>query len=271
MAAMSADRQLEERMIAWARDAGETALAFERGPGTVKYKAGREAVTDADTAIETMLRRRIAEVYPEDAVVGEEQGASANTPSARRVWHIDPIDGTLNYAQGLPDFCISLAVYEDGVPLGACIHQPVGGEFWSAFRGGGTRRNGAPATVSGCPRLDEAIIAAQVRKRGRLGRHPDMLQALVLGVHKWRKVGAIALEMAWTSSGSFDGLVIASRGAIPFHDVAAGMLLITEAGGVVTDGEGQPFREGSHELVAGGAAVHLGLLGLLAARPQTDS
>ena len=259
---------LEELMASWAHEAGTIALAHERRPDALRFKAGGEAITAADGLIETMLRERIAAAFPDDAVVGEEMGASANADSARRVWHLDPIDGTLNYALGLPEFCISIALYQEGVPLAACVYQPVGSDLWTATRGAGTRRNGTDVAVSRRAGLAEAMISAQVRKRGRLGRNPLLLQALVLEAHKLRKVGAIALEMAWTAAGAYDGMVIASRGPIPFHDVAAGILLITAAGGTVTDGTGRPYRPDCHELVAGNAAVHRDLLDLLERFPD---
>jgi len=268
MAPMNDYRELEDTVATWAREAGALALELERGHGTLRYKAGREAVTDADGLIEIMLRERIATSFPGDAVVGEEMGAGAGADTAARVWHLDPIDGTLNYALGLPDFCISIALFVDGEPRTACIHQPIGGDMWTASRNEGTRRNGESVTVGKCRSLADAMVSVQPRKRGRLGRDPHLLQALLLESHKFRKVGAIALEMAWTAAGAYDGLIIASRGAIPFHDVAAGILLISEAGGVITDGRGQPYRRGGHELVAGNAAVHRDLLELLGRFPE---
>ena len=259
---------LEQQLVAWAREAGKVALARADDEVALRFKPGREAVTDADTEIEALLRDRISAAYPEDVVVGEEMGADGDPQSADRVWFLDPIDGTLNYALGLPDYCISIALQQGDSTLAACVHQPVTGDLWTATRGAGARRNGRPMTVSDRDRLDDAVISAQTRKHGRFGRNPLLLQALLQEAYKTRKVGAIALEMAWVAAGAFDGMVIASRSPIPHHDVAAGLLLVAEAGGRVSDGSGQPFRASGAELVAGNAGVHGDLLDLLARYPD---
>jgi len=188
----------EELMIVWAREAGALALGHERG-ADLNFKAGREAVTAADLQIEQLLRRRIAEAFPDDEVVGEEMDGDP-AATATRIWQLDPIDGTLNFALGLPDYCVSLALVQDGDPLAACVHQPVTGEFWTATRGHGARRNGETISVSSRASLADGIVSAQVRKRGRFGRNPALLQALVHDAYKLRKVGAVVLELAWVAA-----------------------------------------------------------------------
>jgi len=227
---MNDHRPLETTVAAWAREAGRMALDHWRGGEALTFKKGREAVTAADPAIERMLRERIAAAFPGDAIVGEELGGTA--PDRGRVWHLDPIDGTLNFALGLPGFCISIALLEDGEATAACVHVPVGGDTYTAVRGTGARRNGRPIRVSG------------------------RSQALILRTLKLRKVGAIALELAWVADGSYDALVAGFGRGIQVYDVAAGLLLVREAGGTVTDHRGRPYASGGADLVASNGLVH---------------
>ncbi len=254
-------RQLEETLTAWAREAGGMALDHWRGGEALTFKSGREAVTAADPAIERMLRARIASAFPDDAVVGEELGGTA--PDHGRVWHLDPIDGTLNFALGLPGFCVSIALLEDGEALAACVHVPVGGDTYTAVRGTGARRNGLPIRVSERAHLADAVISGQFKKDGRFVRDPALLQALILRTLKLRKVGAIALELAWVADGSYDALVAGFGGWIQVYDVAAGLLLVQEAGGTISDHRGRPYVSGGADLVVTNGLVHAELCALV--------
>ena len=111
--------------------------------------------------------------------------------------------------------------------------------------------------------LSEAVISLQIRKRGRVGRDPQLLHALIQESMKVRKVGAVALEMAWVAAGAFDGLLAGSTGPIPVHDVAAGWLLVEEAGGRVSGFDGEFYRPGGEDLVVSNGHVHDELLALL--------
>lgn len=257
---MNDPHRLEETLAGWAREAGRMALDHWRGGEALTFKSGHEAVTAADPAIERMLRERIAAAFPGDAVVGEELGGTA--PDRGRAWHLDPIDGTLNFALGLPGFCVSIALLEDGDPIAACIHVPVGGDVYTAVRGGGARRNGKPIRVSGRARLADAVVSGQFKKDGRFVREPALLQALILRTLKLRKVGAIALELAWVADGSYDALVAGFGQGIQVYDVAAGLLLVQEAGGTITDHRGHPYASGGADLVVSNGLVHAELCAL---------
>ncbi|MBU2502933.1 hypothetical protein KJ682_16505, partial [bacterium] len=123
---------LEKEMAAWAGEAAGIALQYFRRTGDLVFKYGQEAVTEADGRIEAMLRERIAAAYPDDGICGEEMGGTPDAGAVARTWHLDPIDGTLNFALGLPAFCTSIALFEGDRPVAACIMQPVVGDLFTA-------------------------------------------------------------------------------------------------------------------------------------------
>jgi myo-inositol-1(or 4)-monophosphatase len=253
---------LETTMVGWAQEAAAVCISHFRRNEGLTFKAGKEAVTAADLQIEELLRRRIAAAFPGDTIIGEELAPHQGTSG--RTWQVDPIDGTLNFALGLPDFCTSLAVMEGPDVLAACVYQPLLKDAFTATRGHGARLNGKPVRVGARAPLGDAVVSFQCKKKGRLVRKPDRLQALFLETMKTRKAGAIALELAWVSCGAYDALIGSFGSAIQLYDVAAGILLVEEAGGRVTDHAGRPFREGAQDLVASNGLVHDELTGLYA-------
>lgn len=260
--------EILDQMCAWAQEGEAIARRYWRRTGELEFKSGREAVTEADRRIEVMLRERIAEAYPDDHIVGEEMGGrpgpGASAAAARRTWQLDPIDGTLNFALGLPGFCTSLAVLEGQDVLAACIHAPIAGDTFTAERGCGAWRNGEPIRVSTRAVLDEAIVSTQFKAAGRYVQNVQLLSAFHTRIYKLRRVGAIALELARVADGSYDALVASVPGGLKPWDVAAGMLLVSEAGGVVSDHRGRDYRLDGEDLVAGSAPVHRALLDLVA-------
>ena len=176
---------LEFRMQAWAEEAAGIARGHFRQTGELKFKPGRQAVTDADLEIERLLRRRIGEDFPDDGIVGEELGdhyeGTGRVGSSGRTWHLDPVDGTLNFALGLPGFCTSIALMEGDEMLAACVYQPMLGDGFIATQGRGARLNDMPIAVSGRSRLIDAVVGTQFKKDGRFVGHPNLLQAMFLG------------------------------------------------------------------------------------------
>ena len=257
--------QLEPLMIGWAEEAGVMARHHYRHTGDLSFKRGREAVTEVDRQIEVRLREQIGEAFPGDAIVGEELGGpdSRELGPTARVWHVDPIDGTLNYALGLPGFCTSLALMQGTEILAACVHQPISGDTFTAIRGGGARLNGETIKVSRRFKLRDAVISAQFRKDGLLVSDPPRLQSLFRQTMKVRKTGAIALELAWTAAGFMDGLLAGFRNTIQLYDVAAGLLLVTEAGGELSDFQGRSYQPGGCTLVATNGGLHDELIAFL--------
>ena len=265
----SATPEIEILMRGWTPEIREIALGLYRRTGALRFKYGREAITEADLRIETLLRGRIGAEFPDDAVVGEELGADEDASNAGRTWYLDPIDGTLNFALGLPDFCTSVALMAGDEVLAAMVYQPLLDECFTATRGRGARLNGEPIHVSGRASLAEAVASMQLQKDGRFVRDGNLLQGLVMRCLKMRRLGTIALEMAYVADGRFDCL-IAGRG-VPqnLYDVAAGILLVEEAGGRISDHLGRDYLPGSTDLLASNGLCHDDLVGTI--RELTDA
>ncbi len=255
-------------MLDWGREAAEVALEFFQRTGPLQFKYAREAVTEADRRIEKQIGSRIRELFPGDAIFGEEFGLSQESGAAAvgegRVWHIDPIDGTLNFALGLPNFCTSLALMDGDEILAACVYSPLLREGYTASRGEGARLNGEPIRVSDRPTVAEAVVSAQLQKNGRYVQNPELLKAILLGTMKMRRFGTIALEMAYLADGRFDAMIAGRGRPQQLYDVAAGILLVREAGGLVTNHLGEPYRPYSTDLVATNGLVHEELIDLIA-------
>jgi myo-inositol-1(or 4)-monophosphatase len=261
---------LESTMRGWAEEAAEIARDHFLRTGPLQFKYAREAVTTADAEMERLLARRITEAFPGDAVHGEElgsgagnQGPEAGARDVGRIWHIDPIDGTLNFALGLPAFCTSFALMDDDRIEAACVYAILQQECFTAVRGGGCHLGGERVRVSDRSAFGEAIISAQLQKDGRYVQNAALLQALLLRSMKMRRLGTIALELAYLAAGRYDALVAGRGRPQALHDVAAGILLVEEAGGRVTNHLGEPYRPGSTDLVASNGLVHDELIGII--------
>jgi len=275
---------LEKTMLKWCAEAAEVAHRHFKQTGALEFKYAREAVTRADRDIEMLISRRIQAAFPEDAIFGEEfgptqagqitgrnaaAGAAGDAPAATdlgggRIWHLDPIDGTLNFALGLPNFCTSLALMDGDEILAACVFAPLHREGYTASLGGGTRLNGEAVQVSERGALSEAIISAQLQKGGRYVQKPGLLQAILLKTMKMRRLGTIALEMAYLAAGRYDAMIAGRGRPQQLYDVAAGILLVREAGGEVTDHLGKVYRPYTTDLVASNGLVHGELIDLIA-------
>jgi myo-inositol-1(or 4)-monophosphatase len=250
------------------------AAAAETGGQIVREGAGRGAeasdkgrpgdyVTEVDLASERAIREVLWRATPDVPVVGEEGGGEAGD----RHWIVDPLDGTVNFIHGFWAVGVSVALVEEGRPVAGAVHAPFLGTTWTASRKGGAwRRQGDGPAES--IRVGERPVERAVVGTGFPFRHkelvPRYLEAFraAFGVFEdLRRPGAAALDLAWVADGTFDGFFELSLGA---WDVAAGAVLIQEAGGVVTDWNGGSGFLGG-DILAGSAAVHAALLA--AARP----
>jgi myo-inositol-1(or 4)-monophosphatase len=212
------DRALAERLV---RVAGEIALGLRGGPAGVKGLA-TDVVTEADGRAEAAMVELLRAERPGDAVVGEEGAAVAG---GERRWLLDPVDGTLNYARGLPAWCSAVCLVDGGGAAACAVRDPVGGELFSAARG-----EGAAPRVAGAPVMSEAVVATFVDMRRRDAEVAAGIERVLRRVGALRAVGCGTLELAWVAAGRLDGWVQADVEPWDWHP---GALLVAEAGGAV--------------------------------------
>lgn len=222
------------------------------GADDVRMKERMDPVTVADQAVERRLVALIGERFPDHAILAEEF-TDTRRPSGP-LWVIDPLDGTMNYLHGLPNVCTSLAYLEDGVPRAAMVNAPFLDERYAAVRGGGATCNGEPIRVSSATELGRTLLCtgyADLRKYGDATnlRAWCRLAPRCAGI---RRYGAAALDLCWVACGRFDGFW--ERSLSPW-DVAAGGLIVEEAGGVVRDLGREGFDPMNGSLVAAAPGI----------------
>jgi myo-inositol-1(or 4)-monophosphatase len=244
------------------QEAGERVARGFGTTGPLTFKRGREAITPIDSEVEGVLVTRIRTRFPEHRICGEERGESGARHS-RWEWQLDPIDGTLNYSLGIPFFSVSIAVSDGGGVLAGGVIDPLRGELFLAARGSGAVLGQQRIHPSDRRTLSEAIVSTQLSSRGLFVREPALLQALHTRALKTRRLGTIALELAYVAAGRLDLLLAGKSVPQNIYDVAAGLLLVHEAGGRVTTGDGTPFGPASIELLASNGHVHDEALELL--------
>jgi myo-inositol-1(or 4)-monophosphatase len=227
----------------------------------VSVKGPADFVSNADRKAEQILRQELAKARPGYSFLLEEGGVVDGSDAEHR-WIIDPLDGTTNFLHGIPQFSISLALERAGTPIAAIVYNPANDEMFTAERGKGAFLNDRRIRVSGRRQLSEAVLGCGLPHLGRGGipefrRELELLQGKVAGI---RRFGSAALDLAWVAAGRMDGFWERDLQA---WDMAAGILLIREAGGFVTDINGgeRPLVAGS--IVAGGETIHRQLVELL--------
>lgn len=214
-------------------------------PREVGHKDGTEMVTDADRLSEALILSWLGHRFPGDAVVSEESGTFAGRTGRR--WIVDPLDGTHNYAHGVPLFAVNIAVEDSKGLLAAATYDPMRGELFQAVRGEGATLNGKPIRTSGRRALSEALLLTDLgyQVEQQLPRRMAQLQEGYRTARSVRMLGSTALAMAWIACGRADGMW--SEG-IKLWDVAPGMLLIRESGGVATQSRGGVVAASSPQL-----------------------
>jgi myo-inositol-1(or 4)-monophosphatase len=261
-----------------AREAGAVLMSKYEQPHQEQTKKNvTDIVTEADLASEAVVIPRLAQAFPDHHIVSEEgggKGIGKPAEEAEYFWYVDPLDGTSNYASGLPLFCVSIGLADKNMkPLAGVIYDPFSDELYSAALGYGATRNGKPIHVSDETALGQSMLCS--------GFPYDSFKSPDNNIREWkaftvksrglRRFGSIALELSYVASGRLEGLWERSVNA---WDVMAGIILIREAGGTVTDYSGQESHtvHDGKQVLASNGLIHQQMLDVLdSAKSFTDS
>jgi myo-inositol-1(or 4)-monophosphatase len=227
----------------------------------VSIKGPGDFVSAADIKTERTLKNELTRARPGYGLLFEEGGAEAGTDSRHR-WIVDPLDGTTNFLHGIPHFAISIALERDGEIVAGLIYDPVRDEMYSAEKGFGAFLNDRRLRVSARRQLSEAVIGTGMpfRGRGDAATYLNTLSAVMAATSGVRRMGAAALDLAYVAAGRFDGFW--EFGLSPW-DVAAGLLIVREAGGYVSDLSGGHTMLTSGDVLAANDHLHLPLAALI--------
>ena len=241
--------------------AGDLQMAHVGRAMRIDKKGTIDLVTEVDVAVERMFRDLIAERFPDHDVLAEELGGSATVP-AGACWIFDPIDGTTNFAHGLPIFCASLALEIDGVPEVAAVYDPNRKELFTAERGGGAFLNGIPLRVSSSASLVDALLVTgfPYDVHARVDEIVGLFAAFVGQARAVRRLGSAAIDLCWVAAGRMDGFWESDLKA---WDIAGGALIVSEAGGRVTALNGAPFESRGGQVLASNGRIHDAMLDVI--------
>lgn len=262
------DGELDRRLaaaVAASRAAGRLVLARFRRGIRARVKGLLDVVTEADRRSETFLRRFLLGRFPQDRFLGEEgglRGRARRAGGGPLLWAVDPLDGTVNFLHGHPFFCVSVALLDEAGPVVGAIEAPALGWSFAAARGRGATRNGRPIRVSTVASLDRALIGTgwPAASHVRPGPFLRPLGGVLRRTHGARRCGSAAIDLALTADGTYDAHF---ERALHTWDVAAGILLVREAGGRVTDHSGVEADASGREILASNGRIHGAMLGLL--------
>jgi myo-inositol-1(or 4)-monophosphatase len=245
-----------------ARDAGEILRNRFGQPHDVRFKGTIDLVTEADRAAEDLIAGRLRTVCPEHDLLCEEGSVGATAGSTYR-WVVDPLDGTTNFAHGLPTFAVSIALEDAGVPIVGVVYDPMRNELFIARKGGGASLNGTPIHVSAVNQLIASILVTGFSYDfARRAQQAEVWHDFLTRVQAIRQTGSAALNLCYVAAGRLDGYW--ERDISPW-DVAAGAVMVTEAGGAVTDMRGGVFRSDDREILASNGRLHGELLKVIGA------
>jgi len=226
----------------------------------VDYKGAVNLVTEMDFRSEKIIVSEIRKKYPGHGFLAEEK-AQRRTASPFR-WIIDPLDGTTNYAHGFPVYCISIALEKEGDIIWGVVYDPSRDELFTAQKGKGARLNGRKIAVSSTARLSRSLLATGFPYDLRESRvnNFDHFRNFACRVHAVRRCGSAALDLCYVAAGRFDGFWEMKLGP---WDLAAGSLMVAEAGGRVTDFEGRPLGLDGRRVLASNSRIHREMIKIL--------
>jgi myo-inositol-1(or 4)-monophosphatase len=245
--------QFLEVAVEAAREAGSILLRDFANPKTISYKGEVDLVTESDKRSESAIASRLRSRFPQHAIVAEEGGGNL-VADARYCWHIDPLDGTTNFAHGYPCFAVSIALLEEGEPIIGVVLNPFSDELFTTMRGEGAYLNQKRIHVSPVETLSKSLVATGFpTHKVRTSTNIQYYWEFTLRTHGVRRDGSAALDLCSVASGRFEAFW---EFGLRSWDTAAGMLLVKEAGGNVSDLSGRPYRPGDREILASNGRVH---------------
>ena len=237
-----------------ARRGGDVLMSYWRNlpPESVAEKARNDFVSRADRESEAAVIETILRSAPDDAILGEEGGAHPGTSG--REWIVDPLDGTSNFIAGFPFWCVSIGVREHGRLAAGVVWDPLRSEMFHAILGGGAYRNGTRLRVASRETVDGAFLATgfPFRDRERIDEYLALFRELFLRARAIRRAGSAALDLAYVAAGVFDGFF---EFRLSPWDIAAGAVLVQEAGGELAEFDGGTAFMTSGDVVAGPASL----------------
>jgi myo-inositol-1(or 4)-monophosphatase len=241
--------------------AGDLQMARFGQDFQINKKGTIDLVTEVDVAVERRFRALVAERFPDHQILAEEMGGAAAVP-AGPCWVFDPIDGTTNFAHGLPIFCASLALEIDGVPEVAAVYDPTRKELFTAERGGGAFMNGRPLHVSSATALIDAMLVTgfPYDVHTRVEEIVGLFGAFVGQARAVRRLGSAAIDLCYVAAGRLDGFWETD---LKPWDVAGGALIVSEAGGRVTNTDGEPFTSRGGHVLATNGHLHDAMLSVI--------
>ncbi len=224
---------------------------------TITEKGPNDFVTEVDLASEQAIIETLKEAYPDHSIIAEESGLTEGDPNQQ--WIIDPLDGTTNFIHGLPHFCISMAFKQDGKLEHGLIYDPIRQELFTASRGKGTYLNDKRVRVSACNHLSQALIGTgfPFKQKQQFDHYMQTFSAIFLQTSGIRRGGSAALDLAYVAAGRLDGFWELS---LQPWDIAAGVLMIQEAGGLIGDLHGENTFMDNGNIIAGNAKIFKALL-----------
>ena len=241
-----------EAAVQIARESGALLSDYLARRVGFELKGDFDLVTEADRASEKLVIQRLTELFPDHGIVAEE-GGGHDSPSKYR-WYVDPLDGTTNFAHGYPVFNITLGLESNGEIIAGAVYDPTRDEMFAAEKGSGATLNGSPIRVSPAARLEDSLVSTGFPSRKRhLNVNIHFYHQMAMATHGVRRGGSAAIDLAYVACGRLDAFW--EFGLNPW-DLAAGTLLVTEAGGRSTDMKGQPHRMQSPHLLVDNGSIH---------------
>lgn len=243
--------------------------AWQKPDDIVYHKAQKDLVTETDLAVQAFLQKELGALLPKAVFIGEENLNSASStanPLQDLCWIVDPVDGTTNFVHRLPFMACSVALWEKGRPLLGVVDAPILGEFYFARAGGGAYSNEGKIRVSTVHKMEDALVCTGLpyEPEKEISEIMGRLERVIPAAQGLRRLGAASLDLAYVACGRLDAFYETS---LKPWDVAAGLLLVTEAGGKVSDFRGEEYVFGQ-PLLADNSKVHELMLNLLALPAQ---